>query len=177
MYKLIFTSWLFVEVFRANKYFEEVQNWFQTTLKEPKTWWNQKSPGWLFTIRAKLRSAKGQYAANSLFWLATGAGKIERYYPPGTVRFVPANKISPKFKQVPKLFSAKLIFCDFSAFMEPEKASTGMKIKKTKMLMSFKNTFYNKKRPTQKLNLKIWIWNLKCNQSNDCIFCIYSIRI
>ena len=108
MYKLIFTSWLFVEVFRANKYFEEVQNWLQTTLKEPKTWWNQKSPGWLFTIRAKLRSAKGQYAANSLFWLATGAGKIERYYPPGTVRFVPANKISPKFKQVPKLFSAKL---------------------------------------------------------------------
>ena len=28
-------------------------------------------------------------------------------------------------------------------------------------------------------NLKIWIWNLnlKCNQSNDCIFCIYPIRI
>ena len=37
---------------------------------------------------------------------------MERYYPPGTARFVPANKISSKFKQVresflsPKLFSA-----------------------------------------------------------------------
>ena len=42
--------------------------------------------------------------------------------------------------------------------MEPEKASTRMKTKKTKMLMSFKNTFCNKNRQTQKfvLNLKIW---------------------
>ena len=84
---------------------------------------------------------------------------MERYCPPGTARFVPANKISPKFKQVhesflsPKIFSAK-IFCDFSVFMEPEKASTRMK---TKMLMSFKHTFCNKNRQTQKvvLNLKI----------------------
>ena len=42
------------------------------------------------------------------------AGQMERYCPPGTARFVPANKISPKFKQVqesflsPKLFSAKV---------------------------------------------------------------------
>ena len=56
-------------------------------------------------------SASGQYAANSVFWLATRAGKMERYCPPGTARFVPANKISPKFKRVhesflsPKLFS------------------------------------------------------------------------
>ena len=39
---------------------------------------------------------------------------MERYCPPGTARFVPANKISPKFKRVhesflsPKLFSAKV---------------------------------------------------------------------
>ena len=39
---------------------------------------------------------------------------MERYCPPGTARFVPANKILPKFKRVhesflsPKLFSAKV---------------------------------------------------------------------
>ena len=59
-------------------------------------------------------SAGGQYAANSVFLLATQAGKMERYCPSGTARFVPANKISPKFKRVhesflsPKLFSAKV---------------------------------------------------------------------
>ena len=91
---------------------------------------------------------------------------MERDCPPGTARFVPANKISPKFKQVhesflsPKLFSAKVkrFFCDFCVFMDTEKASTRMKTKKTKMLMSFKNTFCNKNRQTQKfvLNLKNW---------------------
>ena len=46
---------------------------------------------------------------------------MERYCPPGTARFVPARKISPKFKQVnetflsPKQFSAKT-FCDFSVY-------------------------------------------------------------
>ena len=120
-------------------------------------------------------SASGQYAANSVFWLATRAGKMEQYCPPGTARFVPANKISPvrvhESFLSPKLFSAKVkrFFCVFSVFMEPEKASTRMKTKKTKMLMSFKNTFCNKKRQTQKfvLNLKIWkfefeiwIWNV-----------------
>ena len=59
-------------------------------------------------------STSGQYAANSVFGLATRAGKMERYCPPGIARFIPANKISPKFKQVhesflsPKLFSAKV---------------------------------------------------------------------
>ena len=40
--------------------------------------------------------------------------------------------------------------------MEPEKALTRMKVKKIKMLMSFKNTFCNKNRQTLKfvLNLK-----------------------
>ena len=40
----------------------------------------------------------------------------------------------------------KKTFCDFSVFMEPEKASTRMKTKKTKMLISFKNTFCSKNR-------------------------------
>ena len=76
---------------------------------------------------------------------------MEQYCPPGTARFVPANKISPKFKRVHesflllKLISAKVKrLCDFSVFMEPEKASTRMKTKKTKMLISFKNTFCSK---------------------------------
>ena len=77
-------------------------------------------------------SASGQYAANSVFWLATRARKMERYCSPGTARFVPATKISPKFKRVhesflsPKLFSAKVkrFFCDFSVFMEPENGKT-----------------------------------------------------
>ena len=79
----------------------------------------------------------------------------KEYCLPGTARFIPANKISPKFKRVhesflsPKLFfcQSKKMFCVFSVFMEPEKASTRMKTKKTKktkMLMSFKSTFYGK---------------------------------
>ena len=126
-------------------------------------------------------SASGQYAANSVFCLATRAGKMERYCPPGTARFVPANKISPKFKRVHESFlSLKLLsvkvkrFFVIFFFMEPEKASTRMKTKKTKMLINFKNTFC-------KLNTKVCFefenLNLKCNQSNDCIFCIYPIRI
>ena len=90
---------------------------------------------------------------------------MERYCPPGTACFVPANKISPKFKRVHESFllaeiifcQGKKIFCVFSVFMEPEKASTRMKTKKTKTLMSFKNTFCNENRQTQKfiLNFKI----------------------
>ena len=91
---------------------------------------------------------------------------MERYCPPGTSRFVPANKISPKFKQVPvhesclslKLFSAKVKrFFVISVFIELEKASTRMKTMKTKMLMSFKSTCCNKNRQTRKFvfNLKI----------------------
>ena len=72
-------------------------------------------------------SASGQYAANSVFWLGTRAGKMERYCPPGTSRFVPANKISPKFNRLisPKLFSAevKRLFV-ISVFMEPENGKT-----------------------------------------------------
>ena len=85
---------------------------------------------------------------------------MERYCPPGTARFVPANKISPKFKRVPKFSlaeitfcSGKKTFCDFSVFMEPEKASTRMKTKKTKMLISFKNTFCSKNRQSKHKSL------------------------
>ena len=49
--KLLFTSWLFVGVFRADKHFEDVQNWPQTTLRRRKTWWNQKS-AWLFVYHS-----------------------------------------------------------------------------------------------------------------------------
>ena len=56
---------------------------------------------------------------------------MERYCPPGTARFVPVNKISPKFKRVhesfllPKLFSANTkTFCDFSVLEEPENGKT-----------------------------------------------------
>ena len=64
---------------------------------------------------------------------------MERYCPPGTARFVPANKISPEFKRVHESFlSLKLLsakakrFFVISVFMEPEKASMRMKTKKQK---------------------------------------------
>ena len=59
-------------------------------------------------------STSGQYAANSVFRLATRVGKIEPYCLPGTARFISANEILPKFKQVHesfvllKLLSAKV---------------------------------------------------------------------
>ena len=52
--------------------------------------------------------------------------------------------------------------------MEPEKASTRMKTKKTKMLISFKNMFCSKNRQIKhkslfwiwKFEFEIWIWNV-----------------
>ena len=42
---------------------------------------------------------------------------MERYCPPGTVRFVPANKISPKFKRVHESFlSLKLLTAKVKRF-------------------------------------------------------------
>ena len=55
-------------------------------------------------------SASGQYAVNSMFSLATRAGKMERYCLPGTARFVPANKISPKLKEVHESFLSPKLF-------------------------------------------------------------------
>ena len=85
-------------------------------------------------------AVSGQYVANSVFWLATWAGKMERYCLPGTARFVPANKILPTFKLVqesfllPKLFSAKVkkIFVFSLSLWNQKKRQR----KKTKMLMS-----------------------------------------
>ena len=66
----------------------------------------------------KASSASGQYAANSVFRLATRAGKMERYCSPGTARFVPANKISPKFKRVHENFlSLKLLSAKVKDFL------------------------------------------------------------
>ena len=65
-------------------------------------------------------------------WLPERARWSDTAGRPGTARFVPTNKISPKLKRVhesflsPKLFFAKVkrFFWVFSVFMEPEKAST-----------------------------------------------------
>ena len=131
-------------------------------------------------------SASGQYATNSVFWLATRAGKMERYCPQRTTRFVPANKISPKFKRVhesflsPKLFSVtvKRFFVMYLSLWNQKKPSTRMKTKKTKCWWVLKIRFATKT-PKFVLNLKNWIWilNLECKQSNDCIFYIFPIRI
>ena len=68
-------------------------------------------------------SASGQYAVNPVFWLATRAGKMERYCPPGTARFVPANKISPKFKRVhERLFSPRFFSAEVERFMPYNKS-------------------------------------------------------
>ena len=122
---------------------------------------------WILCIYYMASSASGQYAANSVFCLATRAGKMERYYPPGTARFVPANKISPKFKRVHESFvSLKLLsvkvkrFFVIFFFMEPEKALTRMKTKKTKMLINFKNTFCSKNWQIKHKSL-FWIWKFE----------------
>ena len=56
---------------------------------------------------------------------------MERYCPPGIARFVPANKISLKFKRVHESFlsqnifrDCKKIFCDLFVWMELENEKT-----------------------------------------------------
>ena len=56
---------------------------------------------------------------------------MERYCPPGIARFVPPNKISPKFKRVHESFlsqnifrDCEKIFFDFSVEMELENEKT-----------------------------------------------------
>ena len=77
-------------------------------------------------------SASGQYAANSVFWLATRAGKLERYRPP---RDYPFRSPQIKFRQSSsgctkvffrKIFSVtvKRIFCDLFVRMELENDKT-----------------------------------------------------
>ena len=56
---------------------------------------------------------------------------MERYCPPGIARFVPANKILPKFKRVHESFlsqnifrDSKKIFCDLFVGMKLENEKT-----------------------------------------------------
>ena len=49
---------------------------------------------------------------------------MERYCLPGIARFVPANKISSKFKRVHESFLLQNIFCDLFAGMELENEKT-----------------------------------------------------
>ena len=86
-------------------------------------------------------------------WLPEQARWSDTACPPGTAR---SSRCTKAYFPEIIFFLGKKIFCDFSVFMEPEKASTRMKTKKTKMLISFKNTFYNKNRQTQK-----FVFNLK----------------
>ena len=80
----------------------------------------------------------------------------ERYFPLGTARFVPANKILPKCKQVHETFlSLKLLSAKVKRFFVlsvslwnqktgKPKASMRMKKKKTKLLICLKNMFCKK---------------------------------
>ena len=89
-------------------------------------------------------------------WSDTAHPGLHVSFPQIKFRQVQANARKFSFAEI--IFcQGKKIFCVFSVFMQPAKASTRMKTKKTKMLMSFKNTFCNKNRQTQKfvLNLKI----------------------
>jgi len=105
-------------------------------------------------------SASGQYAANSVFWLATRAGKMERYCPPGTARFIPANKISPKFKRVHESFlSLKLLSAKVKRFFviplslwNQKKRQREWKQRKQKCWEVLKIRFAGK---TGKLNTKV----------------------
>ena len=101
---------------------------------------------WCIIIMAS--SASGQYAANSVFWLATRAAKMEQYCTPEIASFVPANTISPKFKRVHESFlSRKLVSAkvkDFLWFLclyetrKRENRKRQREWKQKKMLMSFK---------------------------------------
>ena len=119
-------------------------------------------------------SASGQ---NSVFWLATRAGKMERYCPPRTARFVPANKISPMFKRVhgsflsPKIFSAKVkgFFVLSLSLWNQKKRQREWKQRKQKCWWVLKIHFATKTGKhkslfwTWKFEFEIWIWN-KTNQ-------------
>ena len=91
---------------------------------------------------------------------------------PGLPVSFPQIKFRQSSSECTKVFSRWNYFLlrkkDFSVFMEPEKASTRMKTKKTKMLISFKNTFCSKNRQIKHKSLfwiwqfefEIWIWNV-----------------
>ena len=116
--------------------------------------------------------ASGQYAANSVFWLATRAGKMERYCPPGTARFVPANKIFAKVqasaRKFSKLFSAKVkrFFVFSLSLWNQKKRQLEWKQRKQKCWWVLKIPFATKTGKHKslfwiwKFEFEIWIWNV-----------------
>ena len=85
----------------------------------------------------------GQYAANSVFWLA--------------VRFVPGNKISPKFKWVHESFlSIKLLSAISLSLWNQKKRQR----KRNKNVDKFYNTFCSKKWQIKHKSL-FWIWKFE----------------
>ena len=119
-------------------------------------------------------SLSGQYAANSVFWLATRAGKLKWYCPPGTAHFVPANKISPKFKRVherflsPKFFSAKVkrLFVIALSLWNHKKRQREWKQRKQNCWWVLKIRSVTKTGKHKslfwiwKFEFEIWIWNV-----------------
>jgi len=119
-------------------------------------------------------SASRQHAANSVLWLATRAGKMERYCPPGTACFIPTNKILLKFKRVhesflsPKLFSAKVkrFFVTSLSLWNQRKHQREWKQRKQKCWWVLKVRFATKTGKHEslfsiwKFEFEIWIWNV-----------------
>ena len=93
---------------------------------------------------------------------------MERYCPPGNARFVPANKILPKFKQVhesflsPKLFSAKVKrFVVISLFYGTRKSVNENENKEKRHVDEFKKYFLQHKPANTKVCFKFENLNLK----------------
>ena len=62
---------------------------------------------------------------------------MERYCPPGIARFVPANKISPKFKRVQESFLSQNIFYDSKKFSVIYLSGWNQKTRKPKRVITF----------------------------------------
>ena len=126
-------------------------------------------------------SASGLYAANSVFWLATRVGNMEWYCRPETFRFVPPNKISPKFKRVHecflslKIFSAKVksFFFRFLCLYgtrkrENRKRQLEWKQRKQKCSHEFKKYVLQQKPANTKVNTKCEkAWRRFCLQKHE----------
>ena len=71
-------------------------------------------------------SASRQDEPNRTLWLATRAGKMERYCPLGIARLVTAisKRVYESFLSQNIFRDSKKIFCDFSVGMELEKEKT-----------------------------------------------------
>ena len=92
LHKLLFTSWLFVVVSRANNHFEEVQNWLETTLKQRNTWWNQKSIARLFVYKFNVTS---RFVPMDLSHPDDSYPGLDVSYPHSTRRTPPSGRFVP----------------------------------------------------------------------------------